>query len=110
MIQHLGEKREAHVEKRQEMFKKDLEELKYKQTDEQYSNWNERITLQGINSRATEEEQITGLEDKVVKITPRKQNKKNEKKWRQSKRPLGQHLEKIFEMIITENFPSRERN
>ena len=42
MIQHLGEKREAYVEKRQEMFKKDLEELKYKQTDEQYSNWNER--------------------------------------------------------------------
>ena len=42
MIQHLGEKREAYVEKRQEVFKKDLEELKYKQTDEQYSNWNER--------------------------------------------------------------------
>ena len=56
--------------------------------------------LEGINSRATEEEQIIGLEDRMVKITPRKQKrmKRNEE------------LEKIFEAIIAKNFPSKERN
>ena len=49
---------EAKIEKMQEMFTKDLEELKNKQM----SN-----TLEGINSRITEaEEQINELEDRVV--------------------------------------------
>ena len=47
----------------QEMFTKDLEELKNKQTE--MNN-----TLEGINSRTTEaEEQITDLEDQKVEIT-----------------------------------------
>ena len=44
MIQDLGKKMEAKIEKTQEMFNKDLEELKNKQTDEQYNNWNENYT------------------------------------------------------------------
>ena len=38
MIQDLGKRMEAKIEKTQEMFNKDLEELKNKQTDEQYNN------------------------------------------------------------------------
>ena len=46
MIQDLGIRMEAKIEKMQEMFNKDLEELKKKQTnrDEQYNNWNEKYT------------------------------------------------------------------
>ena len=50
--------------------------------------------LEGINSRITEtEERISDLEDRMVEFTTAEQNKekKNEKKWRQPKRPLGQH-------------------
>ena len=53
---------EAKIEKMQEMFTKDLEELKNKQTE--MNN-----TLSGINSRITEaEEQINDLEDRMVEI------------------------------------------
>ena len=38
MIQDLRKRMEAKIEKRQEMFNKDLEELKNKQTDEKYNN------------------------------------------------------------------------
>ena len=38
MIQELRKRMEAKIEKRQEMFNKDLEELKNKQTDEKYNN------------------------------------------------------------------------
>ena len=38
MIQDLGKRTEAKIEKMQEMFNKDLEELKNKQTDGQYNN------------------------------------------------------------------------
>ena len=51
------------VEKMQEMFTKDLEELKNKQTE--MNN-----TLERINSRITEaEEHINDLEDRKVEIT-----------------------------------------
>ena len=71
--------------KMQEMFTKDLEEIKNKQTE--MNN-----ILEGINSRITEaEEWISDLEDRMVEITATEQNigKKNNK--RQPKRPLGQH-------------------
>ena len=53
-------------------------------------------TLEGIDSRITEVEGwINDLEDRMVEIIAMEQNikkkKKNEKKWRQPKRPLGQH-------------------
>ena len=38
IIQDLGKRMEAKIEKMQEMFNKDLEELKNKQRDEQYNN------------------------------------------------------------------------
>ena len=38
MIQNLGNRMETQIEKIQEMFNKDLEELKNKQTDEQHTN------------------------------------------------------------------------
>ena len=44
MIQDLGKRMEAKIEKMQEMFNNDLEELKNKHRDEQYNNWNEKYT------------------------------------------------------------------
>ena len=76
MIQGL----EKTMEKMQEMFTKDLEELKYKQTE--MNN-----TLEGINSRITEaKEWINDLEDRLVEITAAEQNIWGKK----DKRPLGQ--------------------
>ena len=40
MIQDLGKRMATKIEKMQKMFTKDLEELKNKQTDEQYSRRN----------------------------------------------------------------------
>ena len=77
MIQDLGKRMEAKIEKMQEMFTKDLEEPKNKQTE--MNN-----TLERISSRITEAEQINDLEDRVVEITAAQWNiekrmkKKNE--------------------------------
>ena len=61
MIQDLGKRMEAKIEKMQEMFTKDLEELKNKQMNN---------ILEGSHSRITEaEEQINDLEDRMVEIT-----------------------------------------
>ena len=76
IIQGLRRRMEAKIEKKQEMFTKDIQELKNKQAD--MNN-----TLEGINSRITKaEEQISDLEDGMVEITGAEQNieKKNEKK------------------------------
>ena len=68
MIQDLGERMEANIEKMQKVFTKNLEELKNKQI-EIYK------TLEGINSRIIEaEERINDLEDTMVKITATEQN------------------------------------
>ena len=59
---------EAKIEKMQEMFTKDLEELKNKQTE--MNN-----TLERINSRITEAEgRINDLEDRMVEIIATEQN------------------------------------
>ena len=50
MIQNLGKRMEVKIEKRQEMFIKDLQELKNKQTEK-------NNILEGINSRITEAEE-----------------------------------------------------
>ena len=66
MIQDLRKRMEAKIENMQEMFTKDLEELKNKQ------RW---IILEGIISRITEaEEWINDLEDWMVEITATEQN------------------------------------
>ena len=68
MIQNLGKRTEAKTEKMQEMFTKDLEELKNKQTE--MNN-----VLEGIHSRITEvEERINDLEGRMVEITASEQN------------------------------------
>ena len=68
MIQDLRKRMEAKIEKMQEMFTKDLQELKNKQAE--MNN-----TLEGINSRITKaEEWINDLEDRMVEITATEQN------------------------------------
>ena len=65
MIQDLGERMEAKIEKMQEMF---TEELKKKHTD--MNN-----TLGGINNRIIEEEEwINDWEDRMVEITATEQH------------------------------------
>ena len=53
MIQNLGNRMEAWNEKIQEMFNKDLEELKYKQTEMNNTITEMKNTLEGINNRIT---------------------------------------------------------
>ena len=88
VIQDIRKRMEAKTEKMQEMLTKDLEELKNKQT--KINN-----TLEEINSRITQKEEwINHLGDRTVEIIAAEQNieKQNEKKkWKQPKRPLGQH-------------------
>ena len=82
MIWNLGNRMEAWTEEIQEMFNKDLDKLKDKQTDMNNTITEMKNTLEGINNRITEaEERISELEDKVVEITVEEQNKekKNEK-------------------------------
>ena len=70
------------MEKIQETFSKDLEELKSKQIMMNNIIYEIKNSLEGINSSITEtEEQISDLEDKIVEITIAEQNKekKNEK-------------------------------
>ena len=80
MIQNLRNR----MEKIQETFNKDLEELNSKQT--MMNNTINEITnsLEGINSRITEaEEWVSDLEGKIVEITTAEQNKeKRMKEWR----------------------------
>ena len=69
MIQDLGKRMEAKIEKMQEMFNKDLDELKNKQT-EMNTITEMKTTLEGINSRITEaEKRISDLEDRMVEFT-----------------------------------------
>ena len=119
MIQDLGKRMEAKIEKMQQMFTKDLEELKNKQTEM-------NSTLEGIDSRITEAEgQINDLEDGMLEIIATEQNiEKRMKRNEDSPRDLWdnikhtQHLhyrgprrrrekgpEKIFAEIIAEQFP-----
>ena len=76
LIQNLGNR----MEKIKEMFNKDLEEVKSKQTMMNNTENETKNSLEGINSRITEaEERISDLEDKIVEIIPqsRKKNEKN---------------------------------
>ena len=126
MIQDLGIRMEAKIEKMQEMFNKDLEELKNKQTEMNNTRTEMKTTLEGINSRITEaEERINDLEDRMVKFTAgehtkEKRMKRNEDSlrdfWDNIKCnniriigvPEGEEREKgpeeIFEEILVENF------
>ena len=77
MIQNLGNR----MEKIQETFNKDLEELKTKQTMMNNTINEIKNSLEEINSRITEaEEWISDLENKRVEITTAKQNKEKRMK------------------------------
>ena len=68
MIQDLGKRMEAKIEKMQEMFTKGLEELGNKQAEMDHK-------LEGISRRITEaEEQINDLENRMVEIIAAEQN------------------------------------
>ena len=70
-IQNLGNR----MQKIQETFHKDLEELKSKQTMKNTIN-EIKVFLEGNNRRITEaEEQISDLEDTIVEIITAEQNK-----------------------------------
>ena len=123
MIQNLGNR----MEKIQETFNKDLEELKTKQTMMNNTVNEIKNSLEGINCRITEaKEQMSDLEDKIVEITITEQNKETRmKRIEDSLRDLWDNIkhtniqiigvpeeeekkkgtEKILEDIIVENFP-----
>ena len=126
MIQNLRNRTEARIERIQEMFNKDLEELNNKKTELNNTIAEMKNTLEGINSRIPEaEERISDLEDKRVEITTAEQNKeKRMKRIEDSLRDLWDNIkhtniqfigvpeeeekkketEKIFEEIIVKNF------
>ena len=128
MIQDLGKTMEAKIEKMQEMFNKDLEELKNNQTEMNNTITEMKNVLEGINSRKTEaEEQISDLKDRMLEFTPVEQNKEKRMKrneaslrdlWdkikRKNLRIIGvpereereKGPEKIFEEITVKNFPN----
>ena len=85
---------ENKVEKMQESFNKDLEELKNKHTETINTVIEIKNTLEGINSRISEaEEWISELEDGVVEITAEEQNKvKRMKRTEDSLRNLCNHI------------------
>ena len=123
MIQKHGNR----MEKIQDMFNKDLEELKSKQTMMNNTVHEIKKSLEGINSRITEaEERISDPEDKIVEISTAEQKKEKRMKrieenlrdfWDNIKHTKSRIIgvpeeeekkkgsEKIFEEIIVENVP-----
>ena len=94
MIQDLGKRMEAKIEKMQEMPSKDLEELKNKQTEMNNTITVMKTTLEGINSRITEaEERISDLEDRMVEFTAAE--KKKEKRMKRNEDSLRDHWDNI---------------
>ena len=63
------------MEKTQESINKDIEELKNKHAETNNTTTELKNTLEGINSRISEAERISELEDKMVEITSEEQNK-----------------------------------
>ena len=134
MIQNLENKMELQInsletkiEKMQEMFNKDLEEIKKSQLKMNNAINEIKITLEGTMSRITEtEDRISEVEDKMVEINEaerkkEKRIKRNEDNlrdlWDNVKRPNIRIIgvpeeedkkkghEKLLEEIIAENFP-----
>ena len=118
------------MEKIQETFNKDLEELKSKQTIMNNKINEIKNSQEGINSRIPgEEEWISDLEEKIVEITTAEQNKeKRMKRIEDSFRDLWDNIkctniriigvpeeekkkgfEKIFGEIIVDIFPNMEK-
>ena len=82
------------MERIQETFNKELEELKSKQTMMTNKINEIKSSLEGINSRITEaEEWISDLEDKIVEITTAEKNK--EKQMKRTEDSLRDHWDNI---------------
>ena len=118
---------ETRIEKMQEMFNKDLEEIKRSQSIMNNAINEIKNTLEATKSRITEaEDRISEIEDRMVEINEserkkEKRIKRNEDNlrnlWDNVKRPNIQIIgvpeeedkkkdhEKILEEIIVENFP-----
>ena len=78
---------EAKIDKMQEMFNKDPEELKNKQIEINNTITEMKNTLEGINSRINEEEKwISDLEDRMVEFTAAEQ--KEEKRMKRNEDSL----------------------
>ena len=87
MTQDLGKRMEAKIEEMQEMFNKDLEGLKNKQTEVNNTITEMKNKLEGISSRIIEaEDWISDLEDRMVEFTAAEQNK--EKRMRRNEDSL----------------------
>ena len=77
----------------QESINKDLEELKNKHAETNNTIIEIKNTLEGINSRISEEEQISEQEHKMVEITSEEQNKvKRMKRTEDSLRELWDNI------------------
>ena len=93
MIVNMIKNLENKMEKMQESSNKDLEELKNKHTKINNTITEIKNTLEGINSRISEAEQISELEDKMVEITSEEQNKvKRMKRTKDSLRDLWDNI------------------
>ena len=90
MIQNLGNR----MEKIQETFNKDLEDLKSKQTMMNNTINEIKNSIERINSRITEaEERINDQEAKIVEITTTEENK--EQRMKRMKDSLRDHWDNI---------------
>ena len=97
MIKNLENK----MEKMQESIYEDLEELKNKHVETNNTITEIKTTLEGINSRISEAEWISELEDKMVEITSEEQNKvKRMKRTEDSLRDLWDNMKHIDIWII----------
>ena len=89
------------MKKMQEPINKDLEELKNKHAETNNTITEIKNTLEGINRRISEAEQISELEDKMVEITSEEPNKvKRMKRTEDSLRDLWDHIKHTSIQII----------
>ena len=62
------------------MFNKNLEEPMNKNSEEQHNNWNEKYTRRNQSRIIETKEWINKLEDRIVEITTKEQNKEERMK------------------------------
>ena len=112
---------ETRIKNMQEMFNKDLEEIKMSKSIMNNTITDIKSTLWGTNSRITEaEDRISEVEDRMVEISEAERKKKKDNLrdlWDSVKHPNVRIIgipeeedkkkghEKILEKIIIENFP-----
>ena len=74
MLAELGKRIDEHSEN----FNKEVEDINEPIRTEEYNNWNEKNTLEGIISRLSNtEEHISDLEDRIMEITQIENQKEN---------------------------------